>query len=184
VAIVTLAEAKTHLRIAGAADDAQLQATIDAATDLCEQVTSQVWTAKAVTESYDGLMTISLSLRTLPVLSVTTVVESGAAVPATGYTLDANSGVLYRGSPLAPMLWQSGRQNITITYQAGPPGAVPPRIKQGTLEVTAHLWNRQRGGSNLPRQEEFGPSPWGLPLSVTNSYGTGLWDYGLGAVGV
>jgi Phage gp6-like head-tail connector protein len=184
VAIITLAEAKLHLRITGSADDTQIQAHVDAATDLCEQVTSSVWTARSVTESYDGLMTISLSLRTTPVLSITTVTENGVAVPGTGYTLDANSGILYRGSSLAPMLWQSGRQNITVVYQAGPSGAPPARIKQGTLEVVAHLWGRQRGGSNLPRQEELGPSPWGLPLSVTNSYGTGLWDYGLGGVGV
>jgi hypothetical protein len=134
-----------------AARDEFLRDIIDAATDVVEQYTRKIWRQQTITEKHDGGAR-SLRLRRFPVASVTTVVEFSTTT--TAYVFDAHTGTIHRGSIYSGggYNWQPGVQNITVTYVAG--GVViPPRVRAAILETIRELYNAQRGGSGLPRQQ-------------------------------
>jgi len=166
--IVGLTEAKNHLTISGTGSDAELMDFLQRASAGVEQYTGCSWRRATVVETYDGGKT-AIVLRQAPILSITTVTESGATLPASNYFTDANAGLLVRGSQTAPMTWLNGLQNVTVTYVVGPPGGVvPDDVIQGTLELLGHLWETQRGGSNRPRQVGTDSSPSGTGYSYPN----------------
>jgi uncharacterized phiE125 gp8 family phage protein len=150
--IITLADAKTFLRVYSTDTDAEITDMLEAVSDVCERFTRKVWRSTTYTETYtvDAETTV-LHLRHAPVTSITTVTENGTAVSASGYTLDGRQGWLQRGSSLSPMCWQQGFQNVAVVYVCGPPGSVPSNIEQGCRLLAQHMWETQRGGG-LPRQ--------------------------------
>jgi hypothetical protein len=158
--IVGLAEAKAFLRITGSDDDEQLRDVLEAASDMCERYTRKVWRRTTVTaEIHSGGVDV-IYLRQAPVVSVTTVVDTGVTLAATSYTIDLPTGRLFYGDTTFQGWWTPGQDNISVTYVTGPPsGIVPAYIRGGMLELVEHLWSSRRGGSNLPRKaaggEEF-----------------------------
>ena len=168
---VNIQDARNHLNITSTEYDGELGQALAAAWGMCEQVTGKAWVARTVTHTAWVMRGGAVVLPIGPVKSLTTI--NGG--PPGNVTIGVDSATL----------WGVPEGSVDITYVAGPIGdVVPPQIRQGVLEVLAALWARQRGGSNLPRQDEMGPSPWALPLSVTNSYSKGLWDgYRGGGIG-
>lgn len=161
--LCSLAEAREQCRVYAVTDDALLQRYLRTASDHCEQQT-QVWRRQTLTATKDGGLS-ALRLRS-PVISVTSVTESGVAVPSSGWTLDAVQGLLYRGSATYREWWEAGRQNVAVTYVSGAvDGIVPDPIRQGVLLLTEHLWNTQRGGARTPRSN--GGSDWTLPVGFS-----------------
>lgn len=158
--VVSLTEAKQWLRITTnvTADDELLRYCIDVATDMAESYTNVAWRRTTITQTLDGRYDPSITLELAPVLSVTSLVESGTSLTGSEYTIDASSGIIWRGGSNVLMPWRWGHQNIVVTYVTGPAGGiVPSRIRHGVLEMVRHLWASQRGGGNLPRQaEDFG----------------------------
>lgn len=173
--VVSLADVRRHLRIEHTDADSQLSSVMRVAVAQCEDVTGKAWYRRQVT-SLVGPVSVSRSLFVLPlapVLSVQSVSISGSAV--SGWTFDVEGGLLQLDT--APSFDSTQIEQVSVTYTVGPlNGTVPANIQQGILEVISLYWARQRGGSNLPMQNDMGPSPWALPLTVTNSYRTGLWD--------
>lgn len=175
--LIGLADAKEHLRITGTADDAQLLAFCHRASDAADAYTGKLWRRTTVTaELHDGDGTPVLQLDCRPVLSVTSVTESGTSVASTGWVLDAAAGLLVRGTTTARSVWAVGTQNVSVTYMAGPAGGVvPDDVIQGALELLRHLWESQRGGSGRPRQGadmEYDPrQAYSVPRRVAE-----LWD--------
>lgn len=153
-AVATLAQLKAHLGGLQHASDEQLAAVLDTALDIAERYAGRIWAARLVQETYDGDRA-ALALSSTPVQSIETVVESGATLAASGWTLDQNAGVLYRGTSTSAGEWACGRQNVVVTYVAGP-SVVPPTVRHAVLELARHLWDTQRGGSKLPRQTGAG----------------------------
>jgi hypothetical protein len=147
--LISLAQARKQCRLASPSDDTEVQRFALIASDICERRT-QVWRRTLITATFDGGRHF-LRLRR-PVLSITTVIESGVAVDSTGWVLDAGKGWLYRGTTVLGMCWAIGRQNVVVTYQAGTV-EVPWGIRQGVRLLVAHLWDSQRGGSGLPASE-------------------------------
>ena len=152
--IVSLADVRRHLTIRNLdpGRDEQLRDFLDAATDLAEDYTGRTYRRATFVETYDGGGALIALLHT-PVASITSIVQNGTAV--TQYVLDPIAGTLSRGTISAPYAWIDGIQNITVTSVAGGP-VVKPRVRLGVLELTRHLWETQRGGSNLPRQAGAG----------------------------
>lgn len=165
--LVSLAEVREHLRIASTAEDASLLRVALVATEICEgsSGTNRIWRRHTFTETFSGgghywrhdprwrQRRDPLRLGKFPPISVSSVVESGITLtPGTDYTLETATGLLFRG--LSPWFgpWGWGEQNIVVTYAAGSTGAIPEVVRQGVLELTKHLWDTRRGGSNLPRQ--------------------------------
>jgi len=152
--IVGLAEVREHLSITSTASDGQLVTFAARASDLAESYMGRVWRRTVITgETHDGGR-IAVQLRRGPVQTVTAVTESGATLTAGDYVLDPLTGLLSRGTTLALIPWMPGCQNISIDYVASPPaGVIPDDVIHGVLEEIRHLWDSQRGGSNLPRQQ-------------------------------
>jgi hypothetical protein len=144
---------------------------------LCERYTRKVWRRSTVTAELHSGGTDVLYLRQAPVVSVTSVTDTGVAVTASTYTLDAPTGRLFFGDTRSTGCWTAGQENISVTYVTGPPaGVVPAYIRQGLLVLVEHLWATQRGGSNLPRKAGAGDEydtrrSYTLPRRVLEAWG-------------
>ncbi len=149
---VTLADAKTHLRITHASEDALIAGLVAAAREEVERQTGialidQDW--RLALDDWPAANPVFLARHPVAqILSVTVYDADGAAslVPATDYQLDANSRparLLFSKQP------QPGRcmNGIEIDFRAGfgASGAdVPDLLKRAILILTAH-WYEFRG---------------------------------------
>jgi hypothetical protein len=158
--LVSLNQVKQFLGIGSTdvARDELLRDHLEAATTRCETFTGQTWRRRTVVDTFDGGKT-GVILRKGPVISVTTVVDSGGILAAGSYTPDTNAGIVYRGSTLGPIPFIRGHQNVVVTYVVGMP-IVEPHIISGVLEMCRALWNAQRGGSGGPSQGGNGSDVW------------------------
>jgi hypothetical protein len=143
--IVTVAEVKKHLNIAEADDaqDAELGDFISSVTDVIEHIVGPV-VPRQVVEVHDGGRP-AVALRRPPVLSVTSVAESGTTLDAAGYTPSLSAGVLYRSSHH----WAGTHGTVSVTYQAGR-ATTPASIKQAAKELVALNFRPQQGGNFSP----------------------------------
>lgn len=176
--LLSLDDAKAFLNISSADTDDELRAVLEAVSDTCERFTKKTWRRTTHVETY----TISgdvddLQLRHIPVVSITSVVESGTTLSAADYTLDGRLGLLHKGSYLADLDWLEGFQNVVVTYVAGPPnGIVPANILQGCRLLLQHMWRTQHGGRSAPRQVgadgDYDPAlGWYIPNNVMQAWG-------------
>jgi len=173
-ALLGLAEARQLLGLGTDTQrDEQLREYLEAATELCEDYTGQSYRRRTCTETYDGGKT-AIRLRVPPAQAITSASESGTVLPASGYVLDANSGLLYRGSTAGALVWQSGVQNITVVYTTGATQA-SARIRQAVRVTLIHLWHQQGGasggprralGSNVDDQSTTNGMAWALPRAA------------------
>ncbi len=141
--LVSVDEAVSHLRASGIltsdADREQLQWLCMAATDTVERDLGRVLTRRTFTEVYNG-GDPAIVLRQSPVISVTSVTDSLAALSASDYTLDQSTGILYRGG--TSTYWTrftTGRQSVSVTYVAG--YTDPPRVvRMVALNIVQNSW--------------------------------------------
>ena len=156
--IVSLADIRRHIGLTAPdpVRDEQLRDFIESATSMVEKRTTKVYRRQTVVETYNGGV-LQLALRTLPVISVTSIAQNGVNV--TDYVLDPVAGLISRGTIYASQWWLPGLQNVTVTYVAGAT-SVPVAVQGTVKELVRYLWDSQRGGSGLPRQngaDEFDP---------------------------
>jgi hypothetical protein len=150
-AFISLDEAKSFLNITDTADDDELLAYLEWACTLAERIADTDFSRKTVTSEKHSVLrcTSSIVLDHRPVLSVTSLSESGTALSASDYTVDNRWGVVYRqAGSYQDTEWVQGRNNVTITYVTGW-SIIPPEVRQATLQILEHLWENQRGGSPL-----------------------------------
>lgn len=143
--LVSLADARAHLDMSSTTSDEELRRFLLSASDLAERWTGRTFRRQSFTETRDGGRA-ALLLGHLPVISVTSVTESGTARGAGDYTLDGPAGLLWRGSTTSGALWAPGTQNVEVTYVAGY-AEPPPAAYELVLETTRQLWETQRGAS-------------------------------------
>lgn len=168
--LVSLEDMRSHLNLSATTDDEELRSFGRRATDLLEAHLGRSLIRRTVTaEKHHGGVPV-IRLGRFPVISVTTVVESGSTLAATAYEIDGDVGALYRlSSTYTGGFWTSGLRNVSVTYVAGytnPPG----RAVQACLELVRHLWDTQRGrmGSVRGPADEYDPrSTYSLPRRVT-----------------
>ena len=155
-ALVTLDEAKRHLRVEYPDDDALIERLIMAATRYVEQATGCRFVQQMVDELYDGddarprpysfrpwERATVLPLRWQPVAAVQRVEIAGQ--PVTDYQVDSAGGRLIRVSG-----WPSGRANIRVVYTAGyganqaDAASLVPDVVQSVLLLVGHWYaNRE-----------------------------------------
>ena len=145
-AIITLADAKTHLNIPATSTthDDELQYFVDAACVVIAKLAGEVL-QRDVTEivrQRGGVCSLMLAAR--PVVSVTTMtsIRDGAAYDVTA---------LYVDNPLAGIVRRTDGGAVTggpwtVTYVAGR-ADVPANIGLAARILVQHLWETQRGGS-------------------------------------
>ncbi|MCX4474815.1 hypothetical protein OOK41_31640 [Micromonospora sp. NBC_01655] len=151
-AIVGLGETKNHLNIdpTNTTHDDELRGFILSASEVVESIVGPV-ARRTVVETHGG-GGHQVVLRQRPVLSVTSVVENGATMPPSEYTVTP-AGVLSLGSSY----WC----NPTVTYVVGRL-AVPAAVLDGTKELIRINWRPQTGGNgsvfDQGRGDTFGPT--------------------------
>lgn len=143
---IAVDEASQHLRAAGiittSADREQLRAYCRFACDAVERDLHRTIAPRTVTDTYSGSSgwSTALTLRRAPLVSVTTVTESGIVLTAgTDFVADLARGVLHRGTTTAARTWAAGRLNIIVVARAG--YAVPPLIaRKVALNAVERMW--------------------------------------------
>lgn len=143
--IVTVDEVKKQLNIPAldTSQDDELGDFISSVTDVIEHIVGPV-VPREVVEVHDGGKP-AVVLRRPPVLSVTSVAESGTTLDAVGYTTSVAAGVLYRSSGR----FAGTHGAISVTYQAGR-ATTPASIKQAAKELVAVNFRPQQGGNFSP----------------------------------
>lgn len=145
--IVGLAETKEHLNISliDATYDEELRRAIAGASAVVEGIVGAV-ARRTVTEVFSGSGADKAYLGLVPVISITTVVEDGATLPAESYSLHGSIGVLTR---LQRRGWPIGTNNISVTYVPGRT-IVPDNILEGTKDLIRANFRPQLGGNRTP----------------------------------
>jgi uncharacterized phiE125 gp8 family phage protein len=166
---LSLQEAKDHLRVTHAAEDALIQAYITAARSRCEEYQRRAYVQQTWELSLDGFPCASandphavIRLPRPPVQSVASVIyvaEDGSEVTmdASAYQLDAG-GELARLSPAYGTTWPRARRvpgAVRIRYVAGypvggteaqpdPAANVPPLVRMAMrFEIGHYYANRE-----------------------------------------
>ena len=132
--LVTLADLKSWLGITGTDDDVLLARLItQISRGIFNVIDRPAILPSAYTETYDGGNDVSIMLRQWPVISVSSCIVDGVAIPPSpalvggasaqiGYVLDSSDatppGAMQRLS-LRGYLFTCGIQNVTLSYSAG-----------------------------------------------------------------
>jgi hypothetical protein len=148
--IISLADTKTQLNITGTDHDGELADMIRSVTVVCERYVGAI-VRRPYTETFSGGVP-RLALTHVPVLSLTTVTESGVTLTPADYRLVGASGVLSRVVGQQIQVWVDGIANVTVTYVAGRT-AVEPHVRQAALIMVQHMWETQRGTSGFQARD-------------------------------
>jgi uncharacterized phiE125 gp8 family phage protein len=163
VALVTLAQAKTWLKIASGttSEDTLLEAMINRAGALANRFTGRTLKSAEYVEFYDGTGTSKLMLRRYPVTAVSSIYDdvardfaAGSLIPTDEIIIDS-AGVIQL-DPAEGTIFTAGRLNIKVTYTAGYKDAtdnlVPYDLQEAALLIVQHSYKRhyetQRIGLN------------------------------------
>jgi hypothetical protein len=116
---------------------------IRASTGVVEQYAGSV-VRRTWTETRDSPAGSRLLLSHPPVLSVTSVAESGTTLTGDAYKVNKAAGVLTRVAGDLEYPWLDGVQNIDVVYVAGRT-AVEGHWQRAALIIVAHMWETQLG---------------------------------------
>lgn len=135
-------EALAHMRASGvivsAADLEQLRWLCTVACSAVEHDLGRAVARAAKTETFNGGQSAILLTHT-PVISITSIVESGVTLAAGDYTADLGAGIVYRGGQQSPRPWLYGRQNVVVSTVVG--YMDPPRIaRKVALNGVQRMW--------------------------------------------
>ena len=137
ITVVSLAELVDELGL-GSENPETVRTWLARASSACaDYMGRQLW-RRSFTEVYDGGVD-AIRLRRTPAQTISAVTEGSATVTASGYVLDPVAGLLYRGTTTGGWRWQTGRQNISITYVAGF-ASPPPSLRLAIMREFQHLW--------------------------------------------
>lgn len=145
MALLTLAEAKDHLKLDVATWDTRLQAMVDGVTTVIESKIEGPAVSRTVVETVslgDGGRAIPLRQRGF--VSLTSITANAVSVPTTDVVASPTGRVLRRrgGQPFTP-----STPPVVVTYVAGY-GAGTPEIaalKEAAKIIVGHNWETQRG---------------------------------------
>ena len=145
---ITLSEAKDHLRVTDAGEDALIAGALAAAVRAIEARGRLALMTQGWRLTLDDAPAETLILPIAPVQSVDAVTVSGASIEPSAYEVaNGSPGRLRVAAP-----WPSPANaigDVTIDFTAGYGGAaeVPAALKQAALMLTAHFYeNRESAG--------------------------------------
>ncbi|MHC3392091.1 head-tail connector protein [Streptomyces lavendulocolor] len=145
-AILSLADAKRHLKKTGTDDDDEIRSWVESITAGIETLCGAV-IVRTVTERYDVRRTATIALRTTPVLSiisVTPVLTAGTAYVVDDLDVDEDTGIVQRldgGSMTGP---------LRVTYTVGR-RVVPAALTSAARIILQHLWRTRQGPARPQR---------------------------------
>jgi uncharacterized phiE125 gp8 family phage protein len=164
VALVTLAQAKTWLKIASGttSEDTLLETMINRAGALANRFTGRTLKSADYVEFYDGTGTSKLMLRRYPVTAVSSIYDDVTRAWAAASLIDSDeiiidSAGVIQLDPAEGTIFTRGRLNIKISYTAGykdtdDANRVPYDLQEAALLILQHSYKRhyetQRIGLN------------------------------------
>ncbi len=156
-ALVSLAEAKTFLKISASSEDSVIEDFINRASIWANDYTGRRLKSRSNSDVYDGDGSDLLLLRDYPLVSIVDLrIDDGSyegAPPQTtseDYTLNLPSGLIKLKNGV---LFVKGFQNVDITYTAGYTTA-PETVKEAVLLYVGHLYRRQYADQKFGVQSE------------------------------
>lgn len=147
-ALLSLADAKTHLRIpvASTANDDELREFLEAATEVIEQRVGPVARRTVTAQVWGGWYSIYLPLtQILDVTAITLVSDGSSPMDLADLNINSHYGTLTRKSS-AP--FPDGLLNVTYTVGRV---SVPANVTNAAKLIVAHLWKTKLG--NLPSEQ-------------------------------
>lgn len=145
MALITLAEAKAHAKIAVATYDADLQPYVDGVATIVEGKIEGPALARAVVEEADLCDSgRAIALRQRGFVSLTGITANGVVVSTSDVVVSGTRRVLRRRGGL---VFSPTTQPMLVTYQAGYDAASPElaALKMAAKIIVAHTWETQRG---------------------------------------
>jgi uncharacterized phiE125 gp8 family phage protein len=143
-ALVSLAEAKTFLKITAVSEDSVIEDFINKASIWANDYTGRRLLLRSNSDSYDGDSSDLLVLNDYPVSSIIDMrindgSYTGAPPQTTNYTLDSKNGIvkLTNGE-----IFYTGFRNVNVTYSAGY-SPIPESIKEAVLVYVGAIYRRQ-----------------------------------------
>ena len=165
--IISLADAKAALNVPSGTrvNDDELRLYIAATTQVIEDIVGNVLST-SITETFDG-GGYSVLLSQVP-SAITSVTVDGTAT--TNYVANLSSGIVYAGTSGVPWVFNSGRQNVVVTYAAGLQ-QIPPNVILAAREEVRFLYQiGQQGGrpslGGAPQDLSWTPSGFAVPQRV------------------
>jgi uncharacterized phiE125 gp8 family phage protein len=156
---ISLDEAKLHLKVDGADDNALITALITTARQLAERETGRAFITQTW-QMYLDAAPAEIEIPKPPLQSVTaiTVIDDEGAetvVSDTLYDVDASQNSPGRVKLKSWCSWPTHREfaSFIIEFKAGYGDAatdVPETLKQGILQLVAHLYEN-RGAEEIPK---------------------------------
>lgn len=157
---ITLDEAKLHLKVDGADDNALISALITTARQLAERETGRAFITQTW-EMYMDAAPLEIEIPKPPLqatgLSIRVVDDLGAetVVSDTLYDVDASENSLGRVRLKSSCSWpyHRGFASFIVEFKGGygdAATAVPEALKQGVLQLVAHLYEN-RGAEEIPK---------------------------------
>lgn len=145
--LVSTRDVVAHLRaeglVVGAAQLELVRFYALATTDAVARDLGRKLARTTVVERHDGGRD-ALAIRSTPVVSVTSIVESGTTLTGgadVDYVLDQSAGLLYRGTPTSSWCWARGRQNVVLTLVVGMVDP-PVFLRKVILNGVARVWQQ------------------------------------------
>jgi|TARA_R110000787_G_scaffold30816_4_gene82298 uncharacterized phiE125 gp8 family phage protein len=163
---VTLAEAKTHLRIDHTAEDGYIEDfVIPAARRYAETLTHRAFIAQTWILRLNGFGVDPIFLPRPPLVSITSIAYTDISgdsqtwsASATGYVLEKPAGEYAMNASVRPaysMSYPTTRNDVdsvVLTYVAGygSAGVVPVGVKQGVLMLVDDLYSNRGSRTDKP----------------------------------
>lgn len=164
VALVTVTQAKTWLKISGSSEDTLLESFIDRAGDLANRFTGRHLKTKSYTEYYDGNGTAQIILRNHPATTLTSIHIDAMRAWGSESAVDVSADVMLDGAAGIIRLWNNGglftkgRGNVRVIYVAGYKDSannlVPYDLQEAALLIVAHSYKRHYQEQRIGLQSE------------------------------
>lgn len=152
--LITLAEAKAHLRVDSAEEDTLIAAKIVAAQEWVEDYTGLVLSRRPVTENV-GSFTPVIKLRAWPIDANQPVTVAFRSVDGSEYTIAGSElragsrpGLLYPAAGTQWPLQATATGSVEVTFTAGYADAasIPQILKQAALVMLTAFYDDREGG--------------------------------------
>lgn len=150
-ALVSLADAKTFLKITAASEDSVIESLINRASAWANDYTQRLLLSRDMTEYYDGDGTGELILNQYPVSELTNIYDDTNRVFGANTEIDVASDVILDGNNGIVRIWNNtqafmrGILNVKVVYTAGYElAAVPASVQEAALYYIGYSYRRTR----------------------------------------
>lgn len=152
VALITLAQAKTHLKISASTEDTILEEMVNRSGQLCASYIGRPLKTATYTEYYNGTGTRYLRLLQFPATALTSLNVDATRQWAAATAKDVSADVILDSPAGILTLWNNGGifpcgvSNVKVVYVAGFKDAtdnlVPWDLQEASLLILQHHYKR------------------------------------------